>query len=79
MSVQNNGHIGKSYGRKDKTMPTSSENIQRLETVDIIVNQYEWTCPHCGYLNKEDDFGVKMTTVQCEDCDVNFRVSDYWE
>lgn len=59
-------------------MPTNSEDIQRLKEIDLSVSEYEWTCPHCGKLNTEPNFGVKITTVQCE-CETNFRVSNYWQ
>ena len=61
-------------------MPMSSENIKRLDEIDLGVYEYEWTCPDCGYPNFEMDFGVKITMVKCDECDANFRVNpDYYE
>lgn len=61
-------------------MPTTSENIQRLSTIELDVCLYEWTCPDCGFSNAEMNFGVKITTVQCDECEANFRVNpDYYE
>ena len=58
-------------------MPTTSENIKRLETVDLIVSGYEWQCVSCGMLNHEPS--IETMIVQCTECIENFRVSETWE
>lgn len=57
-------------------MPTTSENINRLKTVDLIVSGYEWSCSACGLLNHEPS--IETMIVQCTECGENFRVSDYF-
>ena len=57
-------------------MPTTSEDIKRLKTVDLIVSGYEWRCPDCGMLNHESS--IETAIVQCAECGENFRVSDYF-
>ena len=58
-------------------MPTISGDIKRLETVDLIVSGYEWTCPACSMLKHEPSIGTVI--VQCAERGENFRVSDIWE
>lgn len=58
-------------------MPTTSEDIKKLSTIELDVKDFEWTCPDCGLLNTEPNFGVVITTVQCVECEANFRVNEY--
>ena len=57
-------------------MSYTSENIQRLSKVDLIVSDYEWTCPHCGKLNSEP---IECIIVGCCECDSVFRVNQIYE
>lgn len=57
-------------------MPTTSENIQRLEYIDLIVSGYEWTCPNCGLLNNEP---IESIIVNCVECESIYRVNQTYE
>jgi len=61
-------------------MSEDSRKTEKLDKVDLTIAEYEWTCPHCGRLNTEPNFGVNIGTVNCIDCYDCFRVSDNtWE
>ena len=60
-------------------MSENSRKTVKLETVDLIVSSYEWTCPYCGSCIVEDNFGLAIKIVQCKDCGDYFYVSDCWE
>lgn len=57
-------------------MSITSENIQRLKKVDLIVRGYDWTCLNCGHVNKEP---VECIIVNCTDCGTIYRVNQVYE
>lgn len=60
-------------------MSEGSRKIERLDKVDLVVNDYDWVCPHCGFSNTEMELSVMITTVQCDNCGDNFRINETWE
>lgn len=48
--------------------------IKKLETVDIIASGYEWTCPHCDFLNKIIEI---KPIVACLACFENFETDEH--
>ncbi|MGD8455578.1 MAG: hypothetical protein PVF83_04265 [Anaerolineales bacterium] len=49
---------------------TNQENFNieddEEETVELIASGYEWTCPHCDYLNKEIEIPEKVVCSRCK-------------
>ena len=44
-----------------------------MDTVDLIASGYEWTCPICGRLVKEDCI-LESRIVVCPRCDSQFEI-----
>ena len=52
---------------------------EEQEEVELIVGNYEWICPGCGTLNKENEL-PRDNTLECQndDCRKSYGIRDYY-
>lgn len=39
---------------------------KKLPTVDVIASGYEWICPKCKFLNRDEEYKTKVTCGKCK-------------